>query len=156
MENLDIDQLDRQILSKLMEDGKMPYTDIAKQLFVSSGTIHVRMKKMEQMGIVKGASLVLDFHKLGYAVTAYLGIYLDKGSLYEDVTEKLKEIPEIIEASYITGAYNILAKIVCRDTKHLYSVLRDKIQTIAGVQRTETFISMEESIARRVNFLEEE
>ncbi|MBK8195240.1 MAG: Lrp/AsnC ligand binding domain-containing protein [Lewinellaceae bacterium] len=152
-ENPDIDQLDRQILAKLVEDGKMPYTDIAKQLFVSSGTIHVRMKKMEQMGIVLGSSLTVDYHKLGYDVTAFLGIYLDKSSLYDEVAEHLKNIPEIVEANYTTGLYSIFARIVCKDTNHLRLVLHDKIQKIPGIQRTETFISLEQSISRPVNFM---
>ncbi|MBL7825206.1 MAG: Lrp/AsnC ligand binding domain-containing protein [Saprospiraceae bacterium] len=153
MENPEIDQLDRQILAKLVEDGKTPYTDLAKQLFVSSGTIHVRMRKLEQLGIVRGSSLVLDYYKLGYTITAFLGIYLDKSSLYNHVASELKAIPEVVEANYITGAYSILAKIICRDTNHLHEVLRDKIQQIPGIQRTETFISLEETIARRVDFL---
>ena len=154
MENPEIDQLDRQILAKLVEDGKTPYTDIAKQLFVSSGTIHVRMKKMEQMGVVRGSSLVLDYDKLGYNVTAFLGIYLDKSSLFEDVAVELKRIAEVVEANYITGPYNILAKLICRNNNHLHEVLRDKIQQITGIQRTETFISLEETIGRRFEFLD--
>ncbi len=154
IEHPEIDQLDRQILAKLIEDGKTPYTDIAKQLFVSSGTIHVRMRKMEQLGIVIGSSITLDYHKLGYDVTAFLGIYLDKSSLYDEVVEQIKNIPEVIEANYTTGAYSILAKIMCKDTNHLRLVLHDKIQKIEGIQRTETFISLEQSINRTVNFLE--
>jgi len=153
-ENPEIDQLDRQILSKLIEDGKMPYTDIAKQLYVSSGTIHVRMKKMEQMGIVLGSSLTVDYQKLGYDITAFLGVYLDKSSLYDEVAEQLKQIPEIIEANYTTGLYSIFARIVCKDTNHLRVVLHDKIQKIPGIQRTETFISLEQSINRPVNFMD--
>ena len=153
-ENPEIDQLDRQILAKLIEDGKMPYTDIAKQLYVSSGTIHVRMKKMEQMGIVLGSSLTVDYHKLGYDVTAFLGVYLDKSSLYDEVAEQLKQIPEIVEANYTTGLYSIFARIVCKDTNHLRVVLHDKIQKIPGIQRTETFISLEQSINRPVNFMD--
>ena len=152
IESNDIDQLDRQILSKLVEDGKTPYTDLAKQLYVSSGTIHVRMKKMEQLGIVKGATLVIDYAKLGYDVTAFLGIYLDKSSLYDEVAEHLKQIPEIVEANYTTGLYSIFARIICKDTNHLRLVLHDKIQKIPGIQRTETFISLEQSINRPVNF----
>ena len=152
IESNDIDQLDRQILSKLVEDGKTPYTDLAKQLYVSSGTIHVRMKKMEQLGIVKGATLVIDYAKLGYDVTAFLGIYLDKSSLYDEVAEHLKQIPEIVEANYTTGLYSIFARITCKDTNHLRLVLHDKIQKIPGIQRTETFISLEQSINRPVNF----
>ncbi|TNE51119.1 MAG: winged helix-turn-helix transcriptional regulator [Bacteroidetes bacterium] len=149
----EIDQLDKQILSKLIEDGKTPYTDIAKDLFVSSGTIHVRMKKMEQMGIVKGSSLQVDFQKLGYDVTAFLGIYLDKSSLYDLVSAELEKIPEIVESNYTTGLYSIFAKIICKDTNHLRQVLHDKIQKITGIQRTETFISLEQSINRTIDFL---
>lgn len=154
LEHPELDQLDKQILAKLVEDGKLPYTEIAKTLFVSSGTIHVRMKKLEQAGIVQGSSLRLDYHKLGYDITAFLGIYLDKSSLYDEVAEQLKQIPEIVEANYTTGLYGIFAKIICKDTNHLRLILHDKIQKIAGIQRTETFISLEQSINRPVNFLD--
>lgn len=154
MENPEIDQLDRQILSRLLEDGKTPYTDLAKQLFVSSGTIHVRMRKLENTGIVLGSTLTIDYYKLGYTITAFLGIYLDKSSLYGEVALRLKEVKEVVEANYITGSYSILAKIICRDTNHLHEILRNKIQPIPGIQRTETFISLEETIGRRVEFLE--
>lgn len=153
-EHPELDQLDKQILAKLVEDGKLPYTEIAKELFVSSGTIHVRMKKLEQAGIVQGSSLRLDYHKLGYDITAFLGIYLDKSSLYDEVAEQLKQIPEIVEANYTTGLYSIFAKLVCKDTNHLRLILHDKIQKIGGIQRTETFISLEQSINRSVNFLD--
>ncbi len=152
---LDIDKTDKQILSILMKDANTPYTEIAKQVHVSGGTVHVRMKKMEQMGIVKGASLTVDHTVLGYDICAFLGIYLDKSSMYEAVTEQLKSIPEVVGANYTTGLYNIFAKIICRDTVHLREVLHDKIQHIAGIQRTETFISLEESINRPVDFSKE-
>lgn len=151
----DIDKLDREILSVLMENAKKPYTDIAKQLYVSGGTIHVRMKKMEDAGIVKGYSLSVDHGKLGYDICAFLGIYLDKSSLYDDVATELEEIPEIVSAHYTTGLYNIFAKVICRDTEHLREVLHDKIQKIVGIQRTETFISLQESIDRPL-FIEQE
>jgi Lrp/AsnC family transcriptional regulator, regulator for asnA, asnC and gidA len=148
---INIDQVDRQILSLLMKDANLPYTEIAKLIHVSGGTVHVRMKKLEEMGIVKGAGLTIDYAELGYDVTAFLGIYLDKSSLYDEVSEQLKNIPEIVGANYTTGAYSIFAKIVCRDTNHLRAVLHDKIQKISGIQRTETFISLEESINRPIN-----
>jgi Lrp/AsnC family transcriptional regulator for asnA, asnC and gidA len=149
----EIDDLDRQILAKLIEDGKLPYTDIAKQLFVSSGTIHVRMKKMEQMGIVMGSSIMIDYHKLGYHISAFLGIYLDKSALYDAVASHLALVPEVVEVNYTTGAYSMFVKIVCKDTNHLRVVLHDKIEKIIGIQRLETFISLEQSIHRPVNFL---
>ncbi len=147
----EIDDLDKQILSTLMHNAKRPYTDIAQELFVSGGTIHVRMKKLEESGIVKGYNLEVDYNKLGFDICAFLGIYLDKSSLYEEVAEALLEIPEIVAAHYTTGLYNIFAKIICRDTQHLRTVLHDKIQNISGIQRTETFISLDESINRQVD-----
>ncbi len=151
-----IDKLDRQILSALMHDAEQSYTDLAKKLFVSGGTIHVRMKKLREMGLVKGATLTVDHTKLGYDICAFLGIYLDKGSLFDDVAEELKKIPEVVEAFYTTGLYNIFAKIYCRDTNHLKDVLHDTIQKIPGIQRTETFIALEESIDRPVDILDED
>ncbi len=152
----EIDKLDRQILSILMRNSKKAYTDIAKQLYVSGGTIHVRMKKLEEAGIVKGYNLMVDYNKLGYDICAFLGIYLDKSSLYDDVALELEKIPEIVAAHYTTGGYNIFAQIICRDTDHLREVLHDKIQKISGIQRTETFISLQESIDRPINILDPE
>lgn len=149
----EIDKLDRQILSILMRNSKKAYTDIAKQLYVSGGTIHVRMKKLEEAGVVKGYNLMVDYNKLGYDICAFLGIYLDKSSLYDDVALELEKIPEIVAAHYTTGGYNIFAQIICRDTDHLREVLHDKIQKISGIQRTETFISLQESIDRPINIL---
>lgn len=146
----ELDKIDRQILAILMREGKTPYTDVAKQIHVSGGTVHVRMKKLEQLGIVKGTNLDIDYSKLGYDICAFLGIYLDKSSLYDDVTLQLKNIPEVVAAHYTTGLYNVFAKIICRDTEHLRDVLHDKIQKISGIQRTETFISLQESINRPI------
>lgn len=152
--NQDIDDLDRKILSILMQNSKIPYTDIAKKLFVSGGTVHVRMRKLEEMGVVKGYNLVVEPSYLGYDICAFLGIYLDKSSLYDEVAEQLNQIPEIVAAHYTTGLYNIFATIYCRDTQHLRSILHDKIQKINGIQRTETIISLEESINRPLQIIE--
>jgi Lrp/AsnC family transcriptional regulator, regulator for asnA, asnC and gidA len=145
-----LDEVDKQILAILMRNAKTPYTDIAKKIHVSGGTVHVRMNKLEEMGIVTGATLAIDYTKLGYDISAFLGIYLDKSSLYDEVSDQLAKIPEIVAAHYTTGIYSIFAKIICRDTAHLKEVLHDKIQKINGIQRTETFISLQESINRPV------
>lgn len=148
--NLEIDNIDLQILSLLMEDANMPYTEIGKRIYVSGGTVHVRMRKMEELGIVKNAQLNIDYSKLGWDISAFLGIYLDKSSLYHEVAKELEKIPEVVNVHYITGIYSIFAKIICKDTHHLREVLHDKIQKVSGIQRTETFISLEESVNRPV------
>lgn len=151
--NYEIDNVDLKILGLLSKDANMPYTEVAKQVFVSDGTVHVRMKRLKELGIVLGAQLNIDYSKLGWDIVAFLGIYLDKSSLYTEVAEDLKKIPEITGMHYTTGGYSIFAKIVCRDTKHLRNVLHDKIQKVKGIQRTETFISLEEGINRSVDLL---
>jgi len=151
----DIDKLDRQILSILMKDAKIPYTDIAKKLYVSGGTVHVRMRKLEELGIVKQANLMVNHDQLGYDISAFIGIYLDKSSLYKEVIAALKLIPEVVAAHYTTGNYSIFLRIICKDTEHLREVLSEKIQGISGIQRTETFISLEENIRRPIYILED-
>ncbi|MBX9850136.1 MAG: Lrp/AsnC ligand binding domain-containing protein [Cytophagaceae bacterium] len=148
--NLEIDKIDLQILSLLMENASMPYTDIAKQISVSGGTVHVRMKKMEQLGIVKGFQLNIDYSKLGFDITSFIGIYLEKSSYYDQAAKDLLNIPEVVNVHYTTGNYSMFVKIVCRDTKHLREVLHDKIQKVYGIQRTETLISLEETVNRNI------
>lgn len=150
--NYEIDNVDLKILNILMEDAKIPYTEVAKRVFVSGGTVHVRMKKLEEMGIVTGTTLKMDYSKLGFDVTCFMGIYLLKSSLYDSVVNNLKEIPEIVKVHYTTGNYNIFIKIYCKDTRHLKDVLHDKIQKVEGIERTETFISLEESLNRHLSF----
>lgn len=149
----ELDPLDYKILEILVKDANLPYTEIGSRLDVSGGTVHVRMKKMESLGIVKGAQLLIDYSKIGWDITAFLGIYLDKSSLYEDVAKQLEQIPEVVNIHYTTGIYSIFAKIICRDTQHLREVLHDKIQRLTGIQRTETFISLEESLIRNTPLL---
>jgi len=145
-----IDNIDRGILSILMKDAKTPYTEIAKKMIVSAGTIHVRMKKMEEAGIVKKSRLNINYELLGYDMTSFLGIYLETGSSYKEVIEQLSMVPEIVEAHYTTGVYSIFAKIRCKNTKHMRHVLNEEIQSVKGIQRTETIISLEQSIDKQI------
>jgi Lrp/AsnC family transcriptional regulator for asnA, asnC and gidA len=148
--NYEIDNTDLKILEILTQDAKKPYTEVAKRVYVSQGTIHVRMNKMEEAGIVERTTLRLNYAKLGFDITAFIGIYLEKSALYEKVLEKLKEIREITNIHYTTGNYSMFVKIHCRDTNHLKEVLHDKMQQVEGIERTETMISLEESLDRNL------
>lgn len=150
------DDLDLKILSILTVNADISYKEIGEKLFVSGGTVHVRVRKLRESGVIKNSRVVVDYEKLGYDVAAFLGIYLDKSSLYETVIEDLKNIPEVVGAHYTTGAYSIFAKIICRDTNHLRDVLHDKVQHIKGIQRTETFISLDEGVDRPLQIYSEQ
>jgi len=145
-----LDKLDLQIIHAMMEDAGISYADLGKKLFVSGGTIHVRIKKLQELGVVKGTKLSVDLKLLGYDITAFVGIYLEKSSLYDSVAEELKKIPEIIRLNYTTGNYSMFLEVVCKDMNQLRFVLHDSLQRIKGIERTETFISLDESFNRNV------
>ncbi len=147
---LNLDKLDLQIISEMMEDAQISYADLGKKLFVSGGTIHVRIKKLQEHGIVKGTKLNVDLRALGYDITAFVGIYLEKSSLYDTVEKDLRKIPEIVRLNYTTGNYSMFIEVVCKDINQLRFVLHDALQKIKGIERTETFISLEESFNRKV------
>lgn len=147
---LNLDKLDYQIIHEMMQSSEISYADLGKKLFVSGGTIHVRIKKLQELGIVKGSRLNVDIKSLGYDVIAFIGIYLEKSSMYDSVAKELKNIPEIVRLNYTTGNYSMFAEIVCKDINQLRFVLHDELQKIKGIERTETFISLEESFNRGV------
>jgi Lrp/AsnC family transcriptional regulator for asnA, asnC and gidA len=154
-EKLYADKLDTQIIQALTHNADMSYAELGKKLFVSAGTIHVRIKKLEENGVVKGKRLAVDIKNLGYDVIAFVGIYLEKSSLYDVVAKSLKNIPEIVRLNYTTGNYSMFAEIVCKDIQQLRLVLHDKLQNIKGIERTETLISLEESFSRNILFTSE-
>jgi len=153
LENYTIDNLDLEILEILTQNSKVSYTEIAKKLIVSPGTIHVRLKKMERSGIVKGSVLKVDYRKLGYDLTAFIGIYLKSSSDYQQALQELKEISEVVESHFTTGSYSIYIKLIARNTDHMHEILTQKIQKIKDIQRTETMLSLEESIHRNIKLL---
>jgi Lrp/AsnC family transcriptional regulator for asnA, asnC and gidA len=147
---LNFDKLDLDIIQQLMHDASVSYAELGKKLFVSAGTIHVRIKKLQDAGVISGMKYTVDLKKMGYDVIAFIGIYLEKSSLYDTVAKDLRKIPEIVRMNYTTGNYSIFAEIVCRDIAQLRTILHDELQKIKGIERTETFISLEESLNRTV------
>jgi Lrp/AsnC family transcriptional regulator for asnA, asnC and gidA len=151
-----IDKLDLKIIQEMLENADTPYAELGKKLFVSGGTIHVRIKKLEELGIVKGKKLKVNLGLLGYDITAFVGIFLEKSSLYDSVATELEKIPEIIRLNYTTGNYSMYLEIVCKDINQLRKVLHDNLQKIKGIERTETLISLSESFNRSVRVTEQE
>ncbi|MDC7998257.1 MULTISPECIES: Lrp/AsnC family transcriptional regulator [Gilvibacter] len=145
MAKFKLDDVDHQILDILIQNTRVPFTDIAKKLLISAGTVHVRVKKMEEAGIITGSSLTLDYTKLGYSFIAYVGVFLHNTSQTQFVLERIQEIPYVTVAHITTGKFNIFCKIRARDTLHAKEVIF-QLDDIDGVMRTETMISLEESI----------
>lgn len=145
MAKFKLDETDHKILGMLIDNTRTPFTDIAKKLLISAGTVHVRVKKMEDAGIITGSSLSLDYKKLGYSFIAYVGIFLEKTSQTQFVLNRINEIPHVTVAHITTGKFNLFCKVRAKNTEHAKQVIF-KIDDIDGVYRTETMISMEESL----------
>ena len=145
MPKFKLDEIDHQILDMLIENARTPFTDIAKKLLVSAGTIHVRVKKMEDEGVIKGSTLTVDYDKMKYSFIAYIGLYIENSSYTQKVIDELYKIPEVTVAHLTTGKFAVFCKIRARDTKHAKDVIF-KIDNIPGALRTETSISLEEVI----------
>ncbi|MEG0296651.1 MAG: Lrp/AsnC ligand binding domain-containing protein [Clostridium sp.] len=146
-----LDELDLQILDLLIKDCRTPYLEIARICHVSGGTIHVRMKKMEELGIIKGTRILLNLPKLGYDVCCFVGIFVDKTSSFASVFNELSLINEVVELHLTTGDYSIFAKVICKNISDLQNILLHKINSIQGIQRTDTFISLDQPIDRNIS-----
>lgn len=140
-----LDKIDKQIISLLINNARMPYIEIAKILDVSPGTIHGRVKKLERRNIIQGATLKINYSMVGYDFTAYIGVILARTLESENVLVQLAKIPEVTVASVISGQYGILCKIRCKNTQHAKRIIFC-INDIKGVLRTESMISLEEAI----------
>lgn len=151
-----IDHLDKKILNQLMLDAKTPYAELAKKFDVSPATIHVRIEKMRNQGIVSGTHIAVDPKLLGFDVCCFIGIKLNRATDYPDVLEQLRNIDAVTEAYYTTGQYSILIKIMTRSIDDLQWLLIDKIQSISAIQSTETLISLQNGIQRQLNILSEQ
>ena len=152
-ETVEIDGIDKEILRSLMEDARKPILEIARKIGISGAAIHQRLRKLENSGLISGSKFVINPRMLGYHTMAFIGIYLDKAMRNPEAVKQLKEIPEVLECHYTTGNWSILIKILCKDNEHLMNVLNHKVQSIEGVSRTETFISLNQQIDRQISCL---
>ncbi|MCG7570755.1 transcriptional regulator AsnC [Pseudoalteromonas sp. CNC9-20] len=150
MDNYRFDNLDKSILKSLMSNARTPYAELAKQCGVSAGTIHVRIEKMRQAGVITGTQVRVDAKRLGYDVCCFIGINLNNARDYPHTLELLRELEEVVEAYYTTGNYSIFIKVMARSIEHLQDVLINKVQAIEAIQSTETLISLQNPINRSV------
>lgn len=146
----ELDTTDYRILNLLLADARRPYSEIARQIQVSAGTVHVRMARLEELGIVRQATLSLDLAKLGYGTQVYVGVCLLSTEYFAATLGQLRAITEVTEAYLATGPYHIFARLRCRDNEHLRCVLHETIQQLPGVVRTETLVLLDELFNRPV------
>ncbi len=149
----EIDSLDLKIIKALQDDARKPFLEIARKLTVSGGTIHQRMEKLKEMGIIKGSKLVVDYKKLGQKVSVLLGIHLHNAKDVSKVIKKLGKLNEVVETHYTTGNFALMVKVIVKDIDHFHSFLVKKLQVIEEILSTESFICLDSPIERELSLI---
>lgn len=149
-EGLYIDGIDKKILRSLMEDARTPILQIAREVGISGAAIHQRLRKLDKSGLIAGSKFIIDPKVMGYTTMAFVGIYLDKAVSNPEAVKQLHKIPEVIECHYTTGHWSIFIKVLSKNNEHLMHLLNTEVQSIKGVSRTETFISLQQQIDRQI------
>ncbi len=147
-----LDGIDKEILSYLTTNARMPILEIARNMGASGASIHQRVRKLEEAGVISGSYVKINEEKLGFTTHAFIGIYLDKASHNSEAVAMLNKIPEVTSCYYTTGGWSLLIKLTCKDNNHLSALLSDKIQKIPGISRTETYICLKHQIERQIKF----
>ena len=145
-----IDKLDRKILEIISQNARIPFKDVAEVCGVSRAAIHQRVQKMIELKIIIGSGYHINPKILGFNTCTYIGVVLEKGSMYKDVVPEFDKIPEVVECHFTTGPYTMLIKLYARDNEHLMELLNVYIQEIPGVISTETLISLRQSFKREI------
>ncbi|GHT73017.1 transcriptional regulator [Bacteroidia bacterium] len=145
-----IDKLDRKILEIISQNARIPFKDVAEVCGVSRAAIHQRVQKMIEMKVIVGSGYHINPKVLGFNTCTYIGVKLERGSMYKDVVPELEKIPEIVECHFTTGPYTMLIKLYAKDNEHFMELLNGRIQEIPGVVSTETLISLRQSFKREI------
>ncbi len=147
---ISVDKIDKIIIKGLIKNARISIMQLSKLAGISGAAVHQRLKKLENSNLITGSKISLNAKLLGFKTIAFVGVFLDKAMINTEAVKKLDEIPEILECHYTTGNWSIFLKILCRDNEHLMNILNKKIQTIKGVSRTETFISLNQQIDKQI------
>lgn len=145
------DALDLRILSELSSNARIAFSQLAKELNVSNSLIHQRVKKLEEMNVLRKAVYLLDPEIIGYQSVAFTQIMVTHAQYIPKVIEVLRTIKEIVECVNIAGRYAIMVKIYAVTNRHLRDIIYEKIQTIEGVEGTNTLMSFETAFRRTVS-----
>jgi Lrp/AsnC family transcriptional regulator for asnA, asnC and gidA len=145
-----IDKLDRQIMAIISKNARTPFKDVAEACGVSRAAVHQRVQRLIETGVILGSGYHINPKVLGYNTCTYIGVTLERGSMYKDVVPELEKIPEIVEIHYTTGPYTMLVKMYARDNEHIMELVNGQIQEIRGVTETETLIALRTSLKREI------
>lgn len=140
-ETLHLDQLDQGIIEALQRDGRRPYARIASELGMSEGAVRYRVQRLEESGILQVVGIA-DPLKIGFNTMALIGVRVEPGKL-PAVTAELAKLPEASYVATVTGAFDVMVEVICRDPAHFRTFLTDGIHPIPGIRSAESFMILE-------------
>lgn len=149
-----IDVLDRKILDIITKNARIPFKDVAEECGVSRAAIHQRVSRLVEEGVITGSGYNVDPKSLGYNTCTYVGLKLERASMYKEVAKQLESFLEIVECHFTTGQYSILLKLYTYDNEHLMELLNSCVQQIGGVISTEALISLGEGFSRNIPIMD--
>lgn len=144
------DSLDLQIVEHLAANARIAFSQLAEILEVSNSLIHQRYKKLRDSGLLKEAEFKVDAEILGYQTSAFCQLVLARAQDIHEVIAELQKIPEITECVNIAGRYDIMVRLYGFNNSHLRDIIYEKIQTIKGVEGTNTFIVFETAFTHSI------
>ena len=150
MKNQQLDELDKKILEMVSKNARMPFLEIARACEVSGAAIHQRIQRLTQIGIIKGSEFILDPMSIGYQTCAFIGLFLQKASQFQDVVKELDKVPEIVECHFTTGKYALFLKVYAKNNQHLLNIIHNNLQEIPGIASTETIISFDQAYRKQL------
>ena len=133
-----LDETDRAIIAHLQYDGRMPLTDIAAELGISEGTVRRRVKNLTESGVLQVVAVV-EPQFLGWNAAGMIGVTVQAGEI-DAVADQLARFPEVSYLFMASGEFDLFVEVYCQDREHFVSFLKDKLQKIPGIERTQSFV----------------
>lgn len=143
-----LDRVDLELLTVLSEDPRTTVVALAERLRLSRNTIQARMARLDQTGVFESYERSFSMEVLGFPLQAFISIGVRQTELPRIISE-LSRVPEVVQAHGLSGSIDLLARVACRDARHLFDT-DARILSIEGVERTETSLAMGEVIPFRV------
>jgi Lrp/AsnC family transcriptional regulator for asnA, asnC and gidA len=136
---MELDDTDRDILRALQKNARTPFSEIARQIDMSSATVHDRVKRMEEEGVITGYHATVDPKEVGLGISAIVGMRVEQGQEQETL-EALRDIEGVQEVNLTTGEWDVIMRVYARDTEQLRELMFDNVAQMEGFARSQTMI----------------
>ncbi len=143
----ELDAIDLRILSLLQKNCKVPLAKIGARVGLSAPSVVERIKRLEERGVIRGYTAILDTRKLGRDITAFTGVLISHPRLIEPFERAIADLGDVLECHHVTGVYTLLLKVKTTDTASLERLI-SRIRSLEGVERTETMVVLSTSVER--------